>query len=147
MVALMNRSIDLMEELARESSNIFHLNRRGYIYVTADPKRISHFERFVKETSELGVGDVRYPTDQGSNLPYVPHHAAGFENEPNGVDLILDSKIIRKHFPYLSKDILAVIHGRRCGWLSVQQLGMYMLERAREKGTRLVSARVESITC
>ena len=145
MVALMNRSIDLMEELARESSNIFHLNRRGYIYVTADPKRISHFERFVKETSELGVGDVRYPADQGSNLPYVPHHSVGFENEPNGVDLILDSKIIREHFPYLSKDILAVIHGRRCGWLSVQQLGMYMLERAREKGTRLVSARVESI--
>jgi glycine/D-amino acid oxidase-like deaminating enzyme len=64
MVGLMNRSIEIMEELARESSNIFHLNRRGYVYVTADPKRISHFERFVKETSELGAGPVRYHTGQ-----------------------------------------------------------------------------------
>ena len=31
MVSLMNRSIDLMEELARESDNAFHLNRRGYL--------------------------------------------------------------------------------------------------------------------
>ena len=31
MVSLMNRSIDIMENLAHESSNIFHLNRRGYV--------------------------------------------------------------------------------------------------------------------
>jgi glycine/D-amino acid oxidase-like deaminating enzyme len=145
MVGLMNRSVDLMEELARESANIFHLNRRGYVYVTADPKRLSRFERFVKETSELGVGPVRYHTGQRGDLSYTPHHSAGFDNEPNGVDLILDSKIIQRHFPYLSRDILAVIHGRRCGWLSVQQLGMYMLERARENGVRLIAARVENI--
>jgi glycine/D-amino acid oxidase-like deaminating enzyme len=64
MVGLMNRSIDILEELARESSNSSHLNRRGYVYVTEDPKRISHFERFVKETSELSVGPVRYHTGQ-----------------------------------------------------------------------------------
>src|SRR5512142_1614648 len=34
MVALMNRSIDLLENLAHESDNIFHLNRRGYLYAT-----------------------------------------------------------------------------------------------------------------
>jgi glycine/D-amino acid oxidase-like deaminating enzyme len=145
MVGLMNRSIDIMEELARQSSNRFHLNRRGYAYVTADPKRVSHFERFVKETSELGVGPVRYHTGQDDGLSYTPHHSTGFDNEPDGVDLILDSKIIQRHFPYLSRDIFAVIHGRRCGWLSVQQLGMYMLERARENGARLIAARVESI--
>jgi len=64
MVGFMNRSIDIMEELVRENSNSFHLNRCGYVYVTADSKRISHFERFVKETSELGVGPVRYHTGQ-----------------------------------------------------------------------------------
>ncbi len=36
MVSFMNRSIDIMEELARESGNIFNLNRRGYLY---DPER------------------------------------------------------------------------------------------------------------
>ena len=145
MVGLMNRSIDIMEELARQSSNRFHLNRRGYVYVTADPKRVSHFERFAKEASELGVGPVRSHTGQRGDLSYAPHHSTGFENEPNGVDLILDSKIIRRHFPYLSRDIIAVIHGRRCGWMSVQQLGMYMLERARENGVRLIAARIENI--
>jgi glycine/D-amino acid oxidase-like deaminating enzyme len=75
----------------------------------------------------------------------LPHHSTGFDNEPNGVHLILDSKIIQRHFPYLSREILAVIHGRRCGWLSVQQLGMDMLERARENGVRPIAGWVENI--
>ncbi|TMC54094.1 MAG: FAD-binding oxidoreductase, partial [Chloroflexi bacterium] len=37
MVGMMNRSIDMLDALAHESSNIFHLNRRGYVYATADP--------------------------------------------------------------------------------------------------------------
>lgn len=32
MISLMNRSIDILEELARESDNFFHLNRRGYLF-------------------------------------------------------------------------------------------------------------------
>src|SRR3990172_5145392 len=43
MVAFMNRSIELMEILARQSGNVFHLNRRGYLYLTADPTRLSDF--------------------------------------------------------------------------------------------------------
>src|SRR5437763_15222328 len=39
MVAAMNRSIDLPEELARESGNVFRMNRLGYLYATADPAR------------------------------------------------------------------------------------------------------------
>src|SRR5258705_970872 len=35
MVALMNRSINLLEELAREIGNAFCMNRRGYPFVTA----------------------------------------------------------------------------------------------------------------
>src|SRR4029077_16790043 len=34
---------------------------------------------------------------------------------------------------------------RRCGWFSGQQLGMYMLERARDKGVRLVEGHVAGI--
>ncbi len=33
MVGFMNRSIDLLEALAEESDNAFHLNRRGYLYL------------------------------------------------------------------------------------------------------------------
>src|SRR5512142_497196 len=43
MVGLMNRSIDLLEDLARETGNSFHLNRRGYLYATADPGQVAAF--------------------------------------------------------------------------------------------------------
>src|SRR4029450_8258259 len=43
MVAFMNRSIDLLEELARESDNLFRLNRRGYLFATADPTQVRGF--------------------------------------------------------------------------------------------------------
>src|SRR5512145_3385112 len=45
MVALMNRSIDLLEDLARESGNVFRMNRRGYLFATADPARVPEFLR------------------------------------------------------------------------------------------------------
>ena len=145
MVSLMNRSIDIMENLAHESSNIFHLNRRGYVYATADPNRIPYFKRFAKEANELGVGPVRYHIDQPGDLAYTPPYAFGFDDQPNGVDLILDPGVIQNHFPYLSKNIVALIHPRRCGWFSVQQLGMYMMERAKERGVRLIEGRVEGV--
>jgi len=145
MVDLMNRSIDILEELARESSNIFHLGRRGYLYATADPNRIPHFKQFAKEVAELGVGPLRYHVGQPGDPGYTPSPASGFEHQPTGLDLILDPKVIQKHFPYLSSRIVALIHGRRCGWFSVQQLGMYMLERAKQGGARFLSGRVEGV--
>ena len=45
-----------------------------------------------------------------------------------------DAALIRAHFPYLSEYVVAVLHARRCGWMSAQQLGMYLLERAHERG-------------
>src|SRR5512140_2645052 len=39
MIALMNRSIDRLEEFARATGNRFRLNRRGYVYASADPAR------------------------------------------------------------------------------------------------------------
>jgi glycine/D-amino acid oxidase-like deaminating enzyme len=69
----------------------------------------------------------------------------GFENQPSGIDFILDAEVIRRHFAYLSPGVVALIHARRCGWFSVQQLGMYMLEEARRRGVRFLSARIEGV--
>jgi glycine/D-amino acid oxidase-like deaminating enzyme len=145
MVSLMNRSIDILEDLALESDNIFHLSRRGYVYVTADPNRISHFKRVAEESAGLGAGPLRYHAGQAGDPSYVPPPESGFEDQPAGVDLILDQTKIRKYFPYLSEKIVAVIHARRCGWFSVQQLGMYLLERAKERGARFIEGRVEGV--
>src|SRR5712664_2621957 len=59
MVQLMNRSIDLLEELARESGNLFRMNRRGYLFATADPARVPALMRRAAEAEKLGSGPVR----------------------------------------------------------------------------------------
>ncbi|HET7088384.1 MAG TPA: FAD-dependent oxidoreductase [Anaerolineae bacterium] len=143
MVALMNRSIDILEELARESGNIFNLNRRGYLYATAEPGRVSDFIRAAEEAAMLGAGPVRLHATASSDYAPAPPH--GFENQPTGADVITDPSLIHKHFPYLSRDTVAVAHPRRCGWFSAQQLGMYMLKQAKKCGARLVPGRVETI--
>lgn len=143
MVAVINRSIDLLEELARESGNVFRLNRRGYLFVTADPERVPLFIQRAEEAAALGAGPVRVHAAPSSD--YQPAPADGFEGQPTGADVITDSALIRRHFPCLAEDTVAVLHARRCGWFSGQQLGMYLLERAREKGVRLLEGRVERI--
>jgi glycine/D-amino acid oxidase-like deaminating enzyme len=145
MVSLMNRSIDLLEELAHESDNMFHLNRRGYLFATANPARIGEFTRTAEESAELGAGPVRYHTGQPGEPAYVPAPARGFEKLPTGADIILDQGLIRKYFPYLSQRTVAVLHARRCGWFSAHQCGMYMLEQARAHGATLLQARVDGI--
>jgi sarcosine oxidase, subunit beta len=144
MATAMNRSIDLLEELARESGNVFRMNRRGYLFATAEPARAARFVESAREAAALGSGTARIHAGAGSD--YRPSPADGFEDQPVGVDVVTDRTLIRRHFPYLADDTLAVFHARRCGWLSGQQLGMHMLERARDKGMRLVSGRVEAIT-
>ena len=145
MVALMNRSIDLMENLARQSSNVFHLNRRGYLYLTADPMRLDEFIRAACEPPTLGAGDLRVHQGRADDPGYQPAPAEGFEGQPTGADLILDSKLIREHFPHLSERVIAALHVRRAGWFSAQQLGMYLLDQARAQGVRLVNARIANV--
>ena len=144
MVSLMNRSVDLLEELAEASGNRFHLNRRGYLFATADPARVAAFEAAGSEAESLGAGALRRHDGRGG-ADYVPHRTDGYTDMPDGADLIVDGALIRRHFPWLSPDAVAVLHARRCGWLSAQQLGMYLLEEARRHGAFLVPGRVEEV--
>ena len=143
MVAVMNRSIDLLEELARESGNVFRMNRRGYLFATADPARVPSFVAAAEEAAALGAGPARRHERGGGG--YEPARPEDFDDAPTGADVITDPALLRRHFGYLAPDTVAVLHARRCGWFSGQQLGMYMLERAREKGVQLVEGRVEAI--
>jgi glycine/D-amino acid oxidase-like deaminating enzyme len=139
----MTRSIDLLEELALESGNVFRMNRRGYLFATADPARTAELVRFAEEASGFGAGPVRRHDRPGSD--YRPAPAEGFEGQPTGIDVITDRALIRREFGWLTEDTVALVHARRCGWFSGQQLGMYMLERARDKGVRLVDGRVDRV--
>jgi len=144
MVRLMNRSIDLLEEMALASDNRFLMNRRGYVYATANPDRVAAMRSRAALASSYGAGPVRIH-DGSSAGDYQPAPAEGWEGQPDGADLILDSGLIQKHFAFLSPATCAVIHARRCGWFSGQQLGMLMLEEAKAAGVEVIEGRVEWI--
>ncbi len=144
MVQLMNRSIDLMEEMALASDNRFLMNRRGYLYATGNPEHIDSMRASAVLASSHGAGPVRI--HEGSRADtYLPAPADGWRDQPTGADLITDRELIRREFPYLSPDTCAVLHARRCGWLSGQQLGMLQLEEAKAAGVEVVAGRVEWI--
>lgn len=143
MLALMNRSIDLMETLAGESGNVFRMNRRGYLYVTTDEGKIPELQAVSLRTSSLGGGSLRVHPPGSSS--YEPAGEEGFLGQPDGADLLLGSDLIRNYFPYLTERAVAALHVRRAGWISAQQLGMYLLESGRRQGVRFESARVTGV--
>ena len=139
MVRLMDRSIDLLDDLAQETNNRFHMNRRGYVYLSADPARASAIKREAVEISQLGAGSLRI--DQA----YAFDPTQGYAGQPGGADLVLNPDLIASSFPFINRDTVAMLHTRRCGWLSAQQLGMVLLEKARDAGARFLDGRVASI--
>lgn len=145
MVALMNRSIDLMEELARQSGNVFQMNRRGYLYVTADSHRLPAFISAAKEPADLGAGSLRVHRGDPGDPEYWPSSPEGFEGGLTGADLILDPDLIRAHFPYLTEQAIAALHVRRAGWFSAQQLGAYLLDEARQFGAHLLTGKIDEV--
>ena len=142
MVRFMNRSIDLLEGLADESDNFFGLNRRGYVFLTADPNKIPGMEQAADEISALGAGPVRRYDGGPTDPIYQPLAAHGYKGQPTGADLMLDTGLILEQFPFLNPDTVAMLHTRRCGWVSAQQLGMYLLDKAKAAGARLLDGRV-----
>jgi glycine/D-amino acid oxidase-like deaminating enzyme len=82
MVRFMNRSIDLLDALDRESGQAFELNRRGYTFLTSDAaeaerlrERDGSTARFVENASAIRA---RFPfvTDRVRAMLHVPR--AGF---------------------------------------------------------------------
>jgi glycine/D-amino acid oxidase-like deaminating enzyme len=138
MVRLMNRSIDLLEELAEESSNFFDMNRRGYVFLTADPYQAQQMASEAAAISQLGAGPLR-------RTDYQPAPAEGYANQPTGADFLSETAAIRQTFPFLAEDVCGMLHARRCGWLSAQQLGMYLLRQAQAQGAELVKGKVTGV--
>ncbi len=145
MVRLMNRSIDMLETIARETNNRIQLNRRGYLFITNDAAKVDDFIQAANESAELGAGAARIHRGNANDPAYIPAPAEGWENMPTGADVIADPLLIQRHFPFLSEDTVAVLHARRCGWLSAQALGHYFLEQAQAHGARLIAATVTGV--
>jgi glycine/D-amino acid oxidase-like deaminating enzyme len=143
MTAFMNRSIDLMEAIVCTSGNRINLNRRGYLFATADRSKIEFLQTMAKKAESRGAGAARFH-DTASSV-YTPSPAHGFDFALTGADIITDQALIRRHFPYLAAETVAVAHVRRAGWLSAQQLGAVMLEAVRSRGIKVLRGEIGGI--
>jgi len=142
MTAFMNASIDQIEKIAHDSGNRINLNRRGYLFASADAGKVDWLHEMAMKAEAQGAGTARVHDRHASTYRATSSYQ---DTMLTGVDLITDGALIRAQFPYLSPDTKVVAHARRAGWLSAQQLGAFMLEAAREKGVRLMRGRVDGI--
>ena len=145
MLALSSRSITLMETLAQHTGNAIAMDRRGYLYLSADPHCAESFRQQAEQAERLGAGDLRI--HERTTQQYRAASTMGFADPQHGADLLLDPNHIQRCFPYLSTDTRVALHVRRAGALSAQQLGMVMLEQARDGGARLLRGALTQIDC
>lgn len=114
MVGLMNRSIDIFEELSEETE--FGLNRNGYLFVTGREDTMTDLSAQVEAVTDLGAtAEALGPEQLQAGYPYVTDSAVGA--------VVVD----------------------RAGWFRAQDLGQWMLDRARDAGAQLMPGKVVTI--
>jgi glycine/D-amino acid oxidase-like deaminating enzyme len=144
MTAFTDYSIDLLEIIARKSGNRIHMTRRGYVFATRQADPTALLARLDIGYGKEGANHVRiHPS--GSSKTYRPAALSDWESAPNGVDVIQDRSVIRRHFPSFDPAIATILHIRRAGDISGQQLGALMLEHVRSRGGSLRAARIIAI--
>jgi glycine/D-amino acid oxidase-like deaminating enzyme len=137
MVALVDRSIDLLEELH------VPLTRRGYVYFTASDDHLDQFERHAHDVSQAGAGRLRLHGPLSTTPPCEAAREWG--RVQTGADLITDPDLIGRLFPVASRYIVGALHVRKAGWLDAQQLGTRLLDGARSAGATLVRRSVVGV--
>ncbi|MGI9221532.1 MAG: NAD(P)/FAD-dependent oxidoreductase [Woeseiaceae bacterium] len=143
MTEFTNHSIDLMDEIARESSNRINLSRRGYLLATRAPEIDDIVAGLHAGYAESDVDQIRIFESQAA-ASYEQKYT-GWETAPRGVDVLSDRQLIRRQFPSLSEEVRHIVHVRRAGDISGQQLGQYMLEHLRTTACSRLTATVQHI--
>ncbi len=142
MTEFTDHAIDLLEEIAGESGNRIHMTRRGYVLATRRAVPDDLLSDLYRGYGDAGTRRIR--VHEGLSNSYRP--AIGtWEMAPDGVDVLMGRSLVSLQFPSLASDIEMIVHIRRAGDISSQQLGRFMLETMRESGVRLLRAGVTSI--
>jgi len=144
MTAYTDHAIDLLEEIARASDNRINMNRRGYALVTRRDTPVDLIAELHRGYGEGAASRIRIH-EGGSARSYQPAVSADWESAPAGVDVLMNRSLIEAHFPSLAPDVATILHIRRAGDISGQQLGQFMLEAVRAAGGRVCRARVTAI--
>lgn len=141
MTAFTDHSTTLMEELDRTSSGRLNMTRGGYSLVTRRERPqdlIDELYRGYRDAPER----IRIRENAGD---YRPPLRTPWDSAPDGVDVLLDRSLIKKTFPEYADDVATVIHIRRAGSISAQQMGQVMLDHLKEKGVRVQRAELVGI--
>jgi glycine/D-amino acid oxidase-like deaminating enzyme len=115
MVALADRSIDLTEGLLAAGAE-FAMDRRGYLYVTAERATASSLAAVRAGRIEAGVAP--------------------------GAAAVLGADELRARYPHLSPDLAGAILARRAGSLDTAGLGRAMLAIAQAAGIEVIRGEV-----
>ena len=140
MTAFTDHSIDLMEQIAGKTSNVFNMTRRGYLLATRR-QDIDDIIAGLQAGYRGSDPDLMRMHDAASTRSYVLPDSCDWNTAPAGVDVLSDQDLIRQTFPSLSQEIANVVHIRRAGEISGQQLGQYMLEEISNAGGKRSSLR------
>lgn len=137
-------SIDLMERIVCDSDNRILMTRGGYALATRRSQIDDLIAELYRGYGAVADRSIRYHTT-GHSSQYKPACPVDWIAAPEGVDVIQDASLIRTAFPWFDPEVANVLHIRRAGDISGQQLGQYMFERFREAGGRSVTAAVVGI--
>lgn len=144
MTAFTDHSIDLMQALSLESDNLINMSRRGYVLSTRTDDVDTLLSELDHGYSQLVHNDIRiHDTESGTH--YKKPVSPIWEEAPSGVDVIKNQSLIRETFPSYDRSVRTVVHIRRAGAISAQQMGQLMLSRFKEAGGLRVTARVVNI--
>ncbi len=137
-------SIDLLEEIARRHDNRVRITRRGYALATRQAKPDRLLEELHTGYGPEGARRIRVH-GAASSSSYIPAVSEDWQDAPEGVDVLQNPELIRRHFPTFDPEVATVLHVRRAGDISGQQLGSLMLEEVRAAGGAVSRARVTEI--
>ncbi len=144
MVGFMNRSITLMEGIAKETDNRISLTRRGYVLASRSADISAQHNHLTAVFGATSGTEIRVHTTPDS-AGYQPPVSPEWERAPDGFDFLTDQQAVRRHFPSLSHEVRSVLHVRRAGDVSGQQLGQFMLVDCRARGVRFQRGKVRGI--
>jgi glycine/D-amino acid oxidase-like deaminating enzyme len=144
MTAFTDHSIALMEDIARKTDNRLHMTRRGYLLCSRDANPDALLRQLYAGYGAVAERAIRVHDGKGRTT-YHPPASTDWKLAPSGVDVLRDHNLIRNHFPNLDPTIATILHIRRAGDISGQQLGQYMLEEIRTAGGRFRQGCVATI--
>lgn len=143
MTQFTNHSISLMRDLAEESSNELQMKQTGYALATRKTE-IDDLISALEQTYDKSSGLIRVHQDTSASVYQTPY-AKHWDSSIDGVDILSNTALIKKVLPAFSADIENVLHIRRAGDFSSQQMGQYMLQQIAPKGCKRLRGKVCNI--